>query len=244
MPSGTYIRTQEIKDKIRLAHLGQKAWNKGLTKETDVRLKAISESRTGKNNPNWKENKKIYVKKGYNPWNKNKKCPQISQRLKGNIPWNKGIECTEETKKKLSKALTGRIISQKSIDKMIETKKNNGYITTPETRKKISKSKKGEKSHFWKGGISKKNDVIRKSIEYRLWRESVFARDNWTCQKTKIKGGKLHPHHIKNFAQYPELRFAIDNGITLSEESHKEFHKIYGTKNNNKEQLIEYFKKD
>ena len=81
---------------------------------------------------------------------------------------------------------------------------------------------------------------IRKSIEYRLWREAVFARDNWTCQKCGIKGGKLHSHHIQNFAQYPEIRFAIDNGITLCEGCHSNFHKRYGIKNNTKEQMNEF----
>ena len=78
------------------------------------------------------------------------------------------------------------------------------------------------------------------SIDFRLWREAVFARDNWICQKYGLRGGKLHPHHIQNFAQYPELRFAIDNGITLSEKAHKEFHKKYGIKNNTKGQLEEF----
>ena len=84
------------------------------------------------------------------------------------------------------------------------------------------------------------NMKIRMSVEFRLWREAVFARDNWTCQKTKIKGGKLHAHHIQNFAQFPELRTSIDNGITLSKEAHRGFHKRYGNKNNTKEQLEEF----
>ena len=84
---------------------------------------------------------------------------------------------------------------------------------------------------------------IRLSIEYRLWREAVFARDNWTCQKYEIKGCVLHAHHIQNFIQFPELRFAIDNGITLSKKAHKEFHKKYGNQNNTKEQIIEFLKK-
>lgn len=74
------------------------------------------------------------------------------------------------------------------------------------------------------------------------WREAVLARDNWTCQKYGIKGGRLHSHHIQNFAQYPELRFAIDNGITFSDKAHKEFHKKYGIKNNTKKQIEEFIK--
>ena len=52
-------------------------------------------------------------------------------------------------------------------------------------------------------------------IEYRLWREAVFARDNFICQKCSKRGGNLEAHHIKSFKNFPELRFAIDNGLTL-----------------------------
>ena len=104
------------------------------------------------------------------------------------------------------------------------------------------KGKMREKNAAWKGGISAESERIRGGIEFRLWREAVFARDNWTCQKYGIRGCKLVAHHIKNFADYPELRFAIDNGITLSEKAHNEFHKKYGKKNNNEEQLKRFLK--
>lgn len=111
---------------------------------------------------------------------------------------------------------------------------------TKEHRINIGKLNKGNKNFAWRGGVNSTNDTIRKSIEYKLWRKSCFERDNYTCQKTDISGGKLVVHHINNFADYPELRFAIDNGITLSEKAHREFHKIYGTRNNTLEQLNEF----
>jgi 5-methylcytosine-specific restriction endonuclease McrA len=61
-----------------------------------------------------------------------------------------------------------------------------------------------------------------------LWRESVFKRDNYTCvwcgAKNKKGNGKtvvLNADHIKPFALYPELRFAIDNGRTLCVDCHR-----------------------
>ena len=92
-------------------------------------------------------------------------------------------------------------------------------------RIKKSQINKGEKCYRWKGGITPQNRVIRNGIEYRLWREAVFARDNWTCQHCgKRDGGELHPHHIKSFSKFPELRFVINNGITFCKKCHRKKH--------------------
>ena len=99
---------------------------------------------------------------------------------------------------------------------------------------------KGKNHPNWKGGHTPENIKIRMSLEYKLWRKAVFLRDNFTCQKHKIRGGKLVAHHINNFSDFMELRLALDNGITLSEKAHREFHKKYGKKNNTRDQLIEF----
>jgi len=88
------------------------------------------------------------------------------------------------------------------------------HISTEHNRKLQEGKNKMEHSSQWKGGINPINDTIRKSIEMKLWKGAVFSRDNYTCQKCKIKSIKLNAHHIYPFAYYPELRFAIDNGIT------------------------------
>jgi len=85
--------------------------------------------------------------------------------------------------------------------------------------KRTSKRNFGENNYFWKGGITPENIRIRNSIEYRLWREAVFARDNWTCQKCG-KRGNVHAHHIKSFSEFPELHTAIANGETLCVKCH------------------------
>jgi len=124
---------------------------------------------------------------------------------------------------------------------------NKGIPMSELQKRKVSESRRGKMTgkdnHSWKGGVTPKNHKIRTSTEFADWRKAVFERDNYVCQKTKERGGKLHPHHIQNFADYPELRFTVNNGITLSKKAHQEFHKIYGNKNNTMEQLKEFKQK-
>ncbi|MDZ4228266.1 MAG: HNH endonuclease [Candidatus Levybacteria bacterium] len=110
-------------------------------------------------------------------------------------------------------------IKKRIIENLVKI--NKGRKATIAQRIASSKAHKGEKSYFWLGGIAPENKIIRRSIEYRLWRESVFARDNFTCQECKVRGNKLHADHIKPFALFPELRFAIDNGRTLCVGCHR-----------------------
>jgi hypothetical protein len=153
-------------------------------------------------------------------------------RKRGSIPWNKGLKGKQIAwNKGIKTGLTPWNKGKKGLREAWNKGKRNVEMSLRQI---------GKNNPCWKGGIAPENKKIRTSIEYRLWRETVFARDNWTCQKTMIKGEKLHPHHIHNFADFPELRFAIVNGITLSEKSHREFHKKYGRKSNNQEQINEF----
>ena len=94
-----------------------------------------------------------------------------------------------------------------------------------ENQKKYWYSLRFKKPWNYKG-FSDENRRKRNIVEYKLWRKAVFERDNFTCQKTGDRGGQLEAHHINNFSEFPELRFAIDNGITLSKDAHRKFHKI------------------
>ena len=67
------------------------------------------------------------------------------------------------------------------------------------------------KDHWnWKG-----NGSLRSTNEYVIWRKKVYERDDYTCRECGVKGGKLNAHHIKEWCNYPDLRFDIDNGLTL-----------------------------
>lgn len=175
--------------------------------------------------------------------------PIASASHKGQIPWNKGVKgsanplfgkprpphvlailrasnigrkATPETRLKLRISHLGHKHTQEQKDKI-----GNAHRGRPSPRR-------GNKSPLWKGGTSQINDLIRHSLEYRIWRRAVFQRDNYTCTNCGAKSGqgktvKLNADHIKPFAYFPDLRFDINNGRTLCVQCHKQT-PTYGSK--------------
>jgi hypothetical protein len=98
-----------------------------------------------------------------------------------------------------------------------------------ETRAKLSQP--GSQNPAWKGGVDTVNKNDRKAVmnryEYQKWRKEVFARDHNACTGLGPHEGRLHAHHIKDYHNFPELRFDVDNGRTLCEACHKHI-KHYG----------------
>jgi len=185
-----------------------------------------------------------FAKGSSNPWNKGMKGYTnsgsfISGKVKGeNNPFygmrhseeskrkmsiNNGMENSLEARKKLSNALKGRKLPEATKEKI-----------------KIAMRKRVESGmhNFWKGGISKYYEKINHSLrnsEWRNWRNAVFERDNYTCQKCGIKSGNgktvfLHPHHIFPVVKCVrenkiDLIYKVENGITLCKKCHKIVHR-------------------
>ncbi|TDX49118.1 HNH endonuclease [Orenia marismortui] len=97
----------------------------------------------------------------------------------------------------------------------------------------------GENNPSYNPELTEEDRKERRSIfGYKNWRLKVYERDNFTCQKCgDDKGGNLVAHHIESFRDNPDLRLAINNGITLCEKCHNNFHNKYGYGSNTRNQF-------
>lgn len=111
-------------------------------------------------------------------------------------------------------------------------------------RKCANKKQSGKNNPNYNPNLTDENRKKNRMNDplYHIWRTEVYGRDYFACQKCIQKGVYLNAHHIKNYSINKELRLDIDNGITFCLCCHKKFHKIYGRKNNTKEQLKEFLK--
>lgn len=73
-----------------------------------------------------------------------------------------------------------------------------------------------------------------------IWRRQIFKRDDYTCQISGVRGGKLAAHHLYNWADNPEKRYEISNGVTIRRDLHDMFHVRYGKKNTTPEMFQEF----
>ena len=150
---------------------------------------------------------------------------------KGRIPWNKG--------KKLPK-YTGK--NNKRYSRVELICKQCGKKFTVKKYRENDAQFCSRKCHY-KNIDKNKTDInhrARRGKEAKMWRELIFERDNWTCQKCFKMGKNLNAHHIENFATNLNDRFNIDNGITLCRKCHYKFHSKYGFRNNNNNQITKF----
>lgn len=173
----------------------------------------------------------------------------VNEKIKNTNIKKYGVENpfqNEEIKRKIKESNIDKYGTEyPSQNKEIMNKIINTYEKrTGKKWKDINKGKIKENSNAWKGGV-KVHKIERCTFEYYQWRKNVFQKNNYTCQKCKERSRKGNPikinaHHIKNWKDYPESRYDINNGVTLCEKCHIEFHSIYGKRNNNQYQLEEF----
>lgn len=113
-----------------------------------------------------------------------------------------------------------------------------GKPKTLEHRLKLSEVKigkwTGKKNPNWKGGVTSGNRLARSRTAYFEWKQAVLRRAEHKCESCGSEHGSLckhcghriylHAHHIKEFAEYPKLRYEPSNGKALCERCHDSEH--------------------
>ena len=80
----------------------------------------------------------------------------------------------------------------------------------------VFKSKYGKK-------VKKQRALAFSKPRLRIWRNAVLKWDNYTCQGCGMRES-LHVHHEKWQIDRPDLRYKVNNGITLCENCHDREH--------------------
>jgi len=147
-------------------------------------------------------------------------CQRLGIGFKKGHKINLGNILSEDTKKKISMAHTGM---KKPWTTKTHLGKKLGFVpkcafkkgSIPWNKGLAWLEMRGNKSPHWKGGVSRD---IHSTAEhkYKNWRLSVFKRDGFKCRIANSDcKNYVQAHHILRWADYPELRYQINNGITL-----------------------------
>jgi len=129
---------------------------------------------------------------------------------KGSVPWNKG-KTGYSTSKKGKTGFAGFWTGKKRPP------------FSEEWKRKIGLARTGNKAYQWIEDRTKVklNEQRHWSREHKKWRTAVFTRDNFRCKiSNKDCCAYIEAHHILAWRDYEELRFNINNGITLCRVHH------------------------
>lgn len=128
---------------------------------------------------------------------------RMSKAHKGNIPTNL------DTLIKLSRSTNGH------REKQLGRPAWNKGVKMPE----IS----GSNHYAWKPDRSllKDDHKDRAGQLHREWSMCVKSRDGWRCRIANGDcSGRMEAHHILGWRSHPELRYQVNNGITLCHNHH------------------------
>jgi len=196
-------------------------WNKGLTKETDLRLKKKSELYKGFRHSEETKRKMSISRKG----KKQKSCSEEAKINMSKVRKGKtyeelyGVERAKEIKKKVSESLKGRKFTDDWKDKISKAHLNK--IVSQESRLKMSKSKKGkmmgENNPAWQEGKS----FEPYSSEFNnKFKRAIRKRDNQICMLCGIHREKLKRALSVHHVNYDKKLTIPQNCICLCDSCH------------------------
>jgi hypothetical protein len=95
--------------------------------------------------------------------------------------------------------------------------------------RELGKARTGSNNYMWNPNLNREYRQKKKTNIYNLFSFPVFERDNFICQISGIRGGgHLEAHHLDDQSTNPEKTFDISNGITITQDRHREFHSWLG----------------
>lgn len=133
---------------------------------------------------------------------------------RGQYYYNCLCECGNETEVEASALSSGATQSCGCLQREISSERMSGMT--------------GEKNPMWDATKSDEDRYSRHSeAAHQAWREEVLERDGYMCRCCG-SDGPLHAHHIRPYTENKSLRVDVENGITLCDRCHMEFHASYG----------------
>ena len=127
-----------------------------------------------------------------------------------------GLKRSKEARKNISLGKLGKKCSLEH--RMSMSRARIGKKASAETREK---KREAMINHYDKIGRKEHKRFYHfcSSREYQEWRNKVFVRDGFKCRICNCDG-YLQAHHILRWVDFPELRYQVNNGITLCRAHH------------------------
>lgn len=154
----------------------------------------------------------------------------------GIFPRKKGVKRAEETKLKMSLASKGIPKSDAHKKALSIAKTGKPHILSVQGKLSFKNKMSGINNPKWieDRSLLKKQEE-RNGNRHKEWSRSVKNRDNWKCKISNCDcSGQVVAHHILPWRDYVELRYEVNNGITLCH-----FH--HPRKRNDEMRLSPYF---
>lgn len=173
------------------------------------------------------------------------KANHQKELFKGELGPFYGKKHSENAKKLISIKRYGKPAYNKGKKMSEEQKIKLRMSWTEERKREWGRKVLGENNPCYNPNLSDNDRNNRRLLfGYSSWRILVYAKDDYTCQCCgDNSGGNLNAHHLDSYDWCKEKRIEVDNGMTLCEKCHKEFHLTYGYGGNTREQMNDFLDK-